>query len=81
MPLDIQHYRSQFPVTESSIYMNHAAVSPISRRVRDAMVSLLEDVHHCGAEHWQRWEATYAAMRRSLALLLNAEPSVSSITT
>ena len=75
MPFDIQHYRSQFPVTESSIYMNHAAVSPISRRVRDAMVSLLDDLQQAGAAHWQRWQATYAAARRSLALLLNAEPS------
>jgi selenocysteine lyase/cysteine desulfurase len=75
MPLDIQHYRSQFPVTESLIYMNHAAVSPISQRVRDAMLGLLDDVHHFGAEHWRSWEATYSAMRRSLALLLNAEPS------
>jgi len=75
MPLDIQHYRSQFPVTESSIYMNHAAVSPISRRVRNAMVSLLDDVQQAGFAHGQRWEQTYSAVRNSLALLLNAEPS------
>jgi selenocysteine lyase/cysteine desulfurase len=74
MPLDVQHYRAQFPVTESSIYMNHAAVSPISRRVRDAMVSLLDEVQQSGAEHWERWVETYAGVRRSLAQLLNAEP-------
>jgi selenocysteine lyase/cysteine desulfurase len=74
MPVDIQHYRSQFPVTASSIYMNHAAVSPISRRVRDAMVGLLDDVHQSGAEHWQAWMERYDAVRRSLAQLLNAEP-------
>ena len=75
MPLDVQHYRSLFPVTESSIYMNHAAVAPISRRVRNAMAGLLDDVHHFGAEHWQAWVETYAAVRRSLAQLLNADPS------
>ncbi|MGA9058116.1 MAG: aminotransferase class V-fold PLP-dependent enzyme [Terriglobia bacterium] len=74
MPLDVQHYRSQFPVTASSIYMNHAAVAPISQRVRDAMVGLLDDVQHFGAEHWQRWVETYAGVRRSLAQLINAEP-------
>jgi hypothetical protein len=74
MPLDTQLYRSLFPVTASSIYMNHAAVSPISRRVRDAMVGLLDDVHQSGAEHWDRWVETYDAVRRSLAQLLNAEP-------
>ena len=74
MPLDVQYYRSQFPVTASLIYMNHAAVAPISRPVRDAMVGLLDDVHHFGAEHWDRWVETYDAVRRSLAQLLNAEP-------
>jgi selenocysteine lyase/cysteine desulfurase len=74
MPLDVQHYRSQFAVAESSIYMNHAAVAPISQRVRDAMVGLLDDVQHFGAEHWQRWVETYSGVRRSLAQLINAEP-------
>jgi selenocysteine lyase/cysteine desulfurase len=74
MSLDVQYYRSQFPVTESSIYMNHAAVAPISRRVHDAMVSLLDDLQQCGAEHWQRWAETYNAVRRSLARLLSADP-------
>ena len=74
MPLDVQHYRSQFPVTESSIYMNHAAVAPISQRVRDAMVGLLDEVQHFGAEHWQLWVETYRGVRRSLAQLINAEP-------
>jgi selenocysteine lyase/cysteine desulfurase len=73
MPVDIQHYRSQFPVTASSIYMNHAAVATISRRVRDAMVGLLDEVQCFGAEHWQGWVETYAGVRRSLAQLLNAE--------
>jgi len=53
--------------------MNHAAVAPISRRVRDAMAGLLDDVQQCGAEHWQRWVETYGSVRRSLALLLNAD--------
>jgi selenocysteine lyase/cysteine desulfurase len=74
MPLDIDRYRSQFPVTESSIYMNHAAVSPLSRRVRDAMVGLLDEVHKLGAENWRQWVEMYDAARRSLARLLNADP-------
>jgi len=74
MALDVQRYRAQFPVTQSSIYMNHAAVSPLSRRVRDAMVGLLDDVHHSGVEHWDQWVQTYDAGRRSLARLLNADP-------
>ena len=74
MPLDVDYYRLQFPVTESSIYMNHAAVSPISCRVRDAMAGLLDELQQRGAEKWEQWVRTYDAARRSLAQLLNAEP-------
>lgn len=73
MPIDVDHYRSQFPVTKSLVYMNHAAVSPLSRRVRDAMVGLLDEVHQRGAENWQQWVRAYDATRRSLAQLLNAD--------
>ena len=73
MPIDVSQYRSQFPVTESSVYMNHAAIAPISRRVHDAMVGLLDDVQQSGAEHWHRWVETYSRVRRSLARLINAE--------
>jgi len=74
MPLDVDRYRLEFPVTDSLIYMNHAAVSPLSRRVRDAMVGLLDEVHHSGAANWEQWVRTYDAARRSLARLINAEP-------
>jgi len=74
MPLDVDRYRSLFPVTESSIYMNHAAVSPISRRAHDAMVGLLEEVQQNGAEKWRQWVNTYDAARRSLSKLLNSDP-------
>ena len=80
MPLDVDHYRVQFPVTDSLVYMNHAAVSPLSRRVRDAMVGLLDEVHQRGAENWQQWVRTYDATRRSLARLLNAEPGEIALT-
>jgi len=55
--------------------MNHAAVAPISQRVRDAMVGLLDDVQHFGAEHWQRWVETYRGVRRYLAQLINTSKS------
>ena len=75
MIFDLDRYRAEFPVTRSCIYMNHAAVSPLSCRVRNAMVGLLEDVHRFGSEHWDRWVDAYAATRRSSARLLGADPS------
>jgi len=60
--------------------MNHAAVSPLSRRVRDAMVGLLDEVHQRGAENWQQWVRAYDSARHSLARLLNAESSEIALT-
>jgi hypothetical protein len=42
MRLDVQLYGSLFAVTASSIHMSHAAVAPISPRVRGTMASLKE---------------------------------------
>jgi cysteine desulfurase/selenocysteine lyase len=75
MPIDLDRYRAEFPVTQSSIYLNHAAVAPISRRVRAAMLGQIEDVHRFGAEHWNRWNEAYAAARRAAARLLHAQPA------
>jgi len=74
MTLDPHLFRTEFSVTRSLVYMNHAAVAPISRRVRDAMTGLVEDVCHFGAAHWDRWAATYSDARKSSARLLNADP-------
>src|ERR1041384_5710663 len=67
-----QTIRSLFPVTEKYIYMNHAAVSPLSTRVRDAMLALVEDVTVNGAANYEDWCRTYGETRQSAARLVNA---------
>jgi cysteine desulfurase/selenocysteine lyase len=74
MSIDLSLYRNEFPVTRSSIYLNHAAVSPVSRRVRDAITNLIEDVHRHGGNHWERWLEAYEAVRAKAASFLNAGP-------
>ncbi len=68
-----QEWRSEFPVTETYIYMNHAGVAPLSRRVRDAMEGFLEDATVNGAVNAKLWEATAEACRNTAARLINAE--------
>lgn len=69
-----QAIRSLFPVTEKYIYMNHAAVSPLSIRVRDAMQALIEDVTRNGSANYYDWCRTYEQTRQSAARLVNAHP-------
>ncbi|HWN99534.1 MAG TPA: aminotransferase class V-fold PLP-dependent enzyme [Blastocatellia bacterium] len=67
-----QSIRSFFPITENYIYMNHAAVSPLSARVRDAMIAITDDIARHGTAHYDDWYRTYELARSSAAKLINA---------
>ena len=66
--------RSLFPITENYIYLNHAAVSPLSTRVHEAMTGLTDDVMRHGTAHYDDWYRTYDLARASAARLVNARP-------
>ncbi len=66
-------WRSEFPVTETYIYMNHAGVAPLSRPVRDAMTGFLEDATVNGAVNAKLWENAAEACRDVAAQLINAD--------
>ena len=73
--MDIEAIRCEFPVTNTWIYMNHAAVAPISKRVQKMMHQQLRDVLSNGIVHSDRWETTCARTRRAAAKLLGARAS------
>ena len=68
-----QNWRDEFPVTETYIYMNHAGVAPLSRRVQDAMVAFMEDATLHGAVHADAWAETAEVCRTRAAQLINAD--------
>ena len=68
-----KQYRDYFPVTEHQIYLNHAAVSPLSRPAAEAMQTLAEDVLRYGALHYDRWLETYEGVRVAAAKLIGAD--------
>ena len=70
--IDWNQWRSQFPVTENYIYMNHAGIGPLSVRARDAMREFLNDATEDGAVHSEEWAATAEACRQSAATLIGA---------
>lgn len=75
MPLNIENLRTEFPITQSYIYLNHAAVAPISVPVQRAMNQQIRDVTLHGIVHSDRWENTYRRTRRVAAQLIQAKPS------
>ena len=70
-----QDWRNEFPVTETYIYMNHAGVAPLSRRVREAMAGFIEDATVNGAVNAEDWAETAEVCRGAAAQLINADPT------
>lgn len=66
--------RALFPITEHSIYLNHAAVSPLPTTTLRAVESQLRDVHENGSAGFRNWLATKEQARELLANLLGARP-------
>lgn len=70
-----QHYRNQFPITDRYIYLNHAAVAPLSRRCAEAMKWLADDCLINGSYHYDQWLKTYDGIRRLAAQMIHAHHS------
>src|SRR3954447_11957989 len=70
-----ERYRDEFPVTRNLIYLNHAAVSPLSRRAAEAMRALTDDASFYGSLHYDRWMEGYAGLRKAAARLINCSPA------
>lgn len=66
--------RAQFPVTESLIYLNHAAVAPLVRPAAEAMKRFSDDGMLFGSLHYQEWLDTYEGVRRAAARMVNVAP-------
>src|ERR1700722_6663371 len=69
-----ERWRDQFPVTKNRVYLNHAAVAPLSRRAAEAMQGLAQDVLEYGSEHYLPWMAAYEGVRTGAASMINATP-------
>ncbi len=69
----IEDWRTEFPVTKSYVYMNHAGVAPISSRVQKAMVAFVNDATVNGAVNVETWGETAELCRSNAAQLINAD--------
>ena len=67
-------YRDLFPVTKQLVYLNHAAVGPLSTPACAAIEAQARDQRDFGALHWKAWYAEYDLLRSAAARLINAEP-------
>jgi cysteine desulfurase / selenocysteine lyase len=68
-------YRDEFPVTSELIYLNHAAVAPLSRRAMNAMRDWADDACRLGSLHYDTWLQTFENLRLRTAQLCGAHKS------
>jgi cysteine desulfurase/selenocysteine lyase len=73
MAEDLNSYRTLFPITRESHYLNHAAVAPTSTRVRDAAQDWLSDLVHHGMANIVDWIRRERETRASAARILGAD--------
>ncbi|MFQ5329872.1 MAG: aminotransferase class V-fold PLP-dependent enzyme [Thermodesulfobacteriota bacterium] len=71
--MDISAYRKLFPVTENLVYLNHAAVAPLSTRVVDKVAAFLEEYREFGSLHYPRWMEYMDEVRGMAATLVGAD--------
>lgn len=70
--------RDQFHIDENRCYVNHAAISPWPLCTATAVKQFADENVRLGPENYPEWVAHETALRKNLALLLNA-PSRSDI--
>ena len=69
-----ESFRREFPVTEKYIYLDHAGVSPLSLRVKNALETYLSEATEGGAFHYPQWARQIVDIRKNSARLINASP-------
>jgi cysteine desulfurase/selenocysteine lyase len=74
MTVDWSRYRDEFPVTGHYLYMNHAAVSPLSTRVGRAMQTVSDGLAESGNLFGDELFARCEDVRASVGRLINVSP-------
>ena len=69
-------YRTEFPICETTAYLNTCSLAPLSRRVAAAVHAYLALWQQSGAVAWYGpWWEEIAALRRRVAQVIGADPS------
>lgn len=81
MPDLLAELRAAFPVRDTWLYFNHAAVSPLSSPVARAMEEFHRDALENGSAHFQGWLDRRTSARAQAARLLGARPEETALVT
>ncbi|MBI4228563.1 MAG: aminotransferase class V-fold PLP-dependent enzyme [Deltaproteobacteria bacterium] len=69
----LAEYRVEFPVTKKFIYLDHAAVAPLSKRVKDAVIKFLTEATESAFFKYSYWMGRVEEIRGKCAELVGSE--------
>ena len=75
MEADVERWRREFPIVDECVFLNHAAMSPISQRVARAVMQQVAQHALYGPLRTAQWERRYAEVREGVARLVNGRSS------
>ncbi len=67
-------YREEFPVTKRFVYLDHAGVAPISRRVESAVIQFIGEALEEAMFKYGMWMSRVDEIRKKCAMLIGSEP-------
>ncbi len=71
--MNIEKIREEFPVTRNNLFLDHAKVSPLPRRVRDKIQEFSLDASENGTANYTAWMKEVESVRAAFAQLINAD--------
>jgi selenocysteine lyase/cysteine desulfurase len=69
----LESYRSEFPITEKYIYLDHAGVAPISLRVKSAVEQYATEASGNAMFNYMNWMKRVHRVRKRCADLINSD--------
>jgi len=76
---DLGKWLPEFPIRESCLYLDHAAVCPLARPVADAMRQRIADQELNGYDNYKEWRNNHLTCRHMGSQLIGCEPDDISI--
>ena len=73
MNLNKTHLRHEFPIKSNGIFFDHAKVSPLPRRVYDAVKAFTKDACEYGTQNYKTWMVEVDRVRGQFARLINGD--------
>ena len=68
-----KNIEQEFPVKTTRIFFDHAKVSPLPRRVRDAVNGFTNDACENGTKNYKKWMEEVERVRKKFAWLINGD--------